>query len=62
MNQKNRDESRISGTGWVFLSKQLWGAGGQGVRCVKKYQGYCGPGVQGIFSKTRFFSEAEEQG
>ena len=35
LNQKTRDESRISGTGWMFLIEQFWGAGDQGVRCAK---------------------------
>ena len=47
-----RDKSRILGTGWVFLSERSWGAGDQGVRCVKtEDQGYCVPGVQGNFPK-----------
>ena len=43
LRQKTRDEIIISGTGWVFLSKQLWGASNQGVKCVKsEYQGLGG--------------------
>ena len=35
LKQNTREESRRSGTGWVFLSKKLWVAGVQGAICVK---------------------------
>ena len=43
LKQNTRDEIRRLGTGWVFLSKQSWGAGDKGVKCVKaEYQGLGG--------------------
>ena len=51
LKQKTREEIKIVGTGWLFLILQSWGAS-KGVRCMKSEdQGYCGPGVQGNFSK-----------
>ena len=35
LKQNTRDESRRSGTGWVFTSKRSLRAGDQGVICVR---------------------------